>query len=155
MGLAEHPPFDVGVVVSFGYMIPAEVLAQLPFGAVNLHPSLLPMYRGAAPVQRCLLNGEAETGISIIRVTAHEFDSGEVLKQRRYPLLRAAHARADAVVGVGVGGQTRQEGEAVAEQPLGDLVASELLAVLAARGADDVLDVLRDLDGSLQRARYD
>jgi hypothetical protein len=147
--------FDVGMVVSFGHMIPESVLQRLPYGAVNLHPSLLPRYRGAAPVPRCLLNGDPETGTSIIRVTAKKFDSGDVLLQRRYALTTAAAAPAvapltrtlsDAAPSSNTGGTVMGRAAATEEEGLGSLVASDLLAVLAERGADDLLTVLLDLD---------
>ena len=143
--------FDVGVVVSFGYMIPEEVLLRSigPYGAINLHPSLLPRYRGAAPVPRCLLNGDKETGTSIIRVTAKKFDSGDVLLQRTYSL-----ESVDATHGQGQGeGRGGGGGPADDCADLGNLVASELLLVLADRGSEDIMTVLLDLDEHLKQAR--
>eukprot|EP00750_Incisomonas_marina_P005706 INCI14092.2.p1 GENE.INCI14092.2~~INCI14092.2.p1 ORF type:complete len:402 (+),score=52.45 INCI14092.2:83-1288(+) len=127
--------FDVGVVVSFGYMIPEDVLRRLPFGAINLHPSLLPRYRGAAPVQRCLLNGDDVTGVSIIRVTANKFDSGDIIEQKKFSL-----DTKDA--------ETSRDG-----RPLATMVASELLETLAESGAEDVLEVLLNLEDALSQAK--
>jgi len=131
--------FDIGVVVSFGYMIPEDVLKQLPHGAINLHPSLLPRYRGAAPVPRCLLNGDAETGTSVIRVTANKFDSGDILLQKKYPLTKSPPST----------GKNKSQAPA-----LGDMVATELLQVLAKQGAEDVLEVMLDLDEFMSNAQY-
>mmetsp|Transcript_19985 Transcript_19985/g.25951 ORF Transcript_19985/g.25951 Transcript_19985/m.25951 type:complete len:344 (+) Transcript_19985:108-1139(+) len=73
--------FDIGVVVSFGYFLPSELIRSFKYGAINLHPSLLPMYRGAAPIQHALINGDGETGISIINVDDSAFDVGDILFQ--------------------------------------------------------------------------
>jgi methionyl-tRNA formyltransferase len=80
---AKEPRFDLGVVVSFGQMIPKHVLDAFPLGAVNMHPSLLPAYRGAAPIAHTLLAGDAETGVTILEVGAGKFDAGRVLAQQR------------------------------------------------------------------------
>ena len=73
----------MGVVVSSGHFIPASLIAAFPKGAINLHPSLLPLYRGAAPIQTALLRGDRETGVSVIEVDPHRWDAGAVLTQRR------------------------------------------------------------------------
>lgn len=69
---------DVAVVVAYGKILPAEILAVPRLGFVNVHFSLLPEYRGAAPVQRALLDGRDETGISIMVLT-EGMDEGPVL----------------------------------------------------------------------------
>ncbi|KAI9179931.1 Methionyl-tRNA formyltransferase [Blastocladiella emersonii ATCC 22665] len=74
---------DLAVVVSFPYFLPRAVLERFSTGAVNLHPSLLPKYRGAAPIQHAILNGDTETGVSIIGLDPRRFDSGAVLAQRK------------------------------------------------------------------------
>ncbi len=73
---------DVICVVAYGCILPDDVLAMAPLGAVNVHASLLPRWRGAAPIQRSILAGEAETGVSIMRV-AHELDAGAWCAQAR------------------------------------------------------------------------
>lgn len=55
------------------------------FGTINIHPSLLPKYRGAAPVQRCLMNGDNETGVSVV-FTVLKMDAGPILRQLSFPL---------------------------------------------------------------------
>jgi methionyl-tRNA formyltransferase len=77
--LSEH--FDVGVVVSFGYFIPPWVINAFPLGMVNVHPSLLPDYRGAAPINRALLGHESQTGVSVQEVHPSAIDHGKVLVQ--------------------------------------------------------------------------
>lgn len=69
---------DLFVVVAYGEIVRKEVLDTPSLGCINIHASLLPKYRGAAPMQRCLINGEKETGISIIEMTP-KMDAGDVL----------------------------------------------------------------------------
>jgi len=79
-------PFDVAVVVSFGYLIPSHVINSFPMGGINMHPSLLPKYRGAAPIYHTLLNQETETGVSVIELSKDRFDVGKILQQVKYPI---------------------------------------------------------------------
>jgi methionyl-tRNA formyltransferase len=76
---------DVAVVVAYGSILPASLLVVPPLGFVNLHFSLLPAYRGAAPVQRALMDGVAVTGISIMVLT-EGMDEGPVLATREVPV---------------------------------------------------------------------
>ena len=71
---------DIGVVVAYGSFLSAETLSLLPNGWVNLHFSLLPKYRGAAPVQHAILNGERETGVSVFQIDS-TMDGGRVYLQ--------------------------------------------------------------------------
>jgi methionyl-tRNA formyltransferase len=73
---------EVLVVVAYGLLLPREVLALPRFGCVNIHASLLPRWRGAAPIERAILAGDAETGVSIMQMEAG-LDSGPLLLQRR------------------------------------------------------------------------
>ena len=82
---------DVIVVVAYGHKLPATMLALAPHGCINVHASLLPRWRGAAPIQRALLEGDTETGISIMRID-EGWDTGDVLLQKRCPI----HATDDA-----------------------------------------------------------
>ena len=68
---------DLGVVVAFGQFIPKSVRELPPLGLINAHASLLPRWRGAAPIERALDAGDARTGISVMRV-AKEMDAGDV-----------------------------------------------------------------------------
>jgi len=70
---------NVGVVASFGKLIPAKVIQSFPYGMINVHGSLLPRWRGAAPVIHALKNGDKKTGITIMNVKANKFDVGEIL----------------------------------------------------------------------------
>ncbi len=69
---------DLGIVVAYGHILRPEVLSIPPRGMLNVHASLLPRYRGAAPVQHAILKGETETGISIMQMD-EGLDSGPVL----------------------------------------------------------------------------
>jgi methionyl-tRNA formyltransferase len=69
---------DVMVVAAYGLLLPREVLAIPPLGCLNIHASLLPRWRGAAPIQRAVLAGDAETGISIMQMEVG-LDTGPVL----------------------------------------------------------------------------
>ncbi len=71
---------DLFVVIAYGKFLPKEVLDIPPQGAINVHASLLPKYRGAAPINWAIINGEKETGISIIRIN-EEMDAGDILNQ--------------------------------------------------------------------------
>ncbi|KAI8822949.1 formyl transferase [Fimicolochytrium jonesii] len=76
-------PFSLAVVVSFGYFIPRRIIRQFSGGALNVHPSLLPKYRGAAPLQYTILNDDRESGVSIIELDEKKFDVGRIVKQSR------------------------------------------------------------------------
>ena len=84
-GLARFSP-DALVVAAYGLIIPAEVLAIPRLGGLNVHASLLPRWRGAAPIHRAILAGDAETGISIMQMDAG-LDTGDVLLQAPTPVL--------------------------------------------------------------------
>jgi methionyl-tRNA formyltransferase len=75
--LSTYAP-DAIVVVAYGLILPATVLTLPPFGCLNLHASLLPSYRGPAPINWALINGETQTGVTIIQMDAH-VDTGPIL----------------------------------------------------------------------------
>jgi methionyl-tRNA formyltransferase len=76
---------QVMVVAAYGLILPRAVLDLFPAGCINIHASLLPRWRGAAPIQRALLAGDSETGISIMRME-EGLDSGPVYLMRRIPI---------------------------------------------------------------------
>jgi methionyl-tRNA formyltransferase len=76
---------DLGVVAAYGRILTAELLAVPRLGMVNVHASLLPRYRGAAPVHRAIVNGEPETGVTIMRVVL-ELDAGPIIAAARRPI---------------------------------------------------------------------
>lgn len=66
------------VVVAYGRLLPDEILALPKYGCINVHGSLLPKYRGSAPIQRAVINGEAVTGVTTMYL-AHEMDAGDII----------------------------------------------------------------------------
>ncbi|MDQ1379850.1 MAG: methionyl-tRNA formyltransferase [Actinomycetota bacterium] len=76
---------QLGVVVAFGQLLPVALLDALPNGFVNLHFSLLPRWRGAAPVERAILAGDEETGVDLMRIEAG-LDTGPVYARVRVPI---------------------------------------------------------------------
>ncbi|KFI21262.1 methionyl-tRNA formyltransferase [Nitrosococcus oceani] len=76
---------DLMVVAAYGLILPATVLQIPPLGCINVHASLLPRWRGAAPIQRALLAGDKVTGISIMQMDAG-LDTGPVVHTARYPI---------------------------------------------------------------------
>jgi methionyl-tRNA formyltransferase len=76
---------DLGVVVSYGVILKPELLNLPKKGHINAHASLLPLYRGAAPIQRALWEGQKETGVSIMRLV-EALDAGDVLLQEKTPI---------------------------------------------------------------------
>jgi len=82
--LARWAP-DLLVVVAYGLILPTAVLALPRLGCVNIHGSLLPRWRGAAPIQRAILAGDAETGVTIMQLDAG-LDTGPLLLERRRPI---------------------------------------------------------------------
>jgi methionyl-tRNA formyltransferase len=78
---------DAMVVAAYGLLLPPHALEVCPYGAINIHASLLPRWRGAAPIQRALLAGDEETGVSIMQMDAG-LDTGPVFAQRRIAIGR-------------------------------------------------------------------
>jgi methionyl-tRNA formyltransferase len=76
---------DVMVVAAYGLLLPAAILNAPRLGCVNIHPSLLPRWRGAAPIQRTIYAGDSKTGVTIMQMDAG-LDTGPILLQREYPL---------------------------------------------------------------------
>ncbi len=77
---------DLFIVIAYGRILPSEILAIPKKGCLNVHPSLLPKYRGAAPINRVIIQGEKETGISIILMNAL-MDAGDIVAQTKISIL--------------------------------------------------------------------
>jgi len=76
---------DVVIVVAYGQIIPKSFLDKVKFGFINIHASLLPKWRGAAPIQRAIMNRDKKTGISIMKIV-EKLDSGPILKSEELVL---------------------------------------------------------------------
>jgi methionyl-tRNA formyltransferase len=82
---------DLAVVAAYGLILPKAILEMPRLGGINLHASLLPRWRGAAPIQRALLAGDAETGVTIIQMEP-SLDTGPILAVARVPITAATTA---------------------------------------------------------------
>jgi len=108
---------DVALVAAYGRILPPEVLAEPAHGCINLHASILPAYRGAAPIQWAIANGETESGVSLMQMDAG-MDTGAVYAVRRLPIPEDMNG----------GELTRALAELAAE-----MVGDELLAAIHGR----------------------
>lgn len=77
---------SVGIVADFGLIIPNKILKTFPKGILNIHPSLLPKYRGPTPVQNAILNGDKETGVTLFLLD-EKVDHGQILVQQKTGIL--------------------------------------------------------------------
>ena len=143
--LAGYRP-DLLVVAAFGLILPPDILAVPPAGCINVHASLLPRWRGAAPVQHALLAGDIETGATIMSMDAG-IDTGGILLARRCPIgpEDTGGSLTERLAGVGA----RALGEAMAglaEDRLQPRPQDEAAATLAPRirKADALMDWSRD-----------
>lgn len=78
-------PADIGVVVAFGQILPKEILKLPGLGCVNVHASLLPKYRGAAPIQQAIIDGEKKTGVTIMQMD-EGLDTGDMIARTEVPI---------------------------------------------------------------------
>ena len=76
---------DVMVVVAFGQILPAKILQMAPYGCINVHASLLPKYRGAAPIQWAVIEGEKVSGVTTMQMD-EGLDTGDMLLKKEIPL---------------------------------------------------------------------
>ncbi len=76
---------DLFVVVAYGEIIKQHLLDMPPIGCINVHASLLPKYRGAAPIQRCIIDGETESGVTIMHMV-RKMDAGDIIKMVKTPI---------------------------------------------------------------------
>lgn len=99
--LSEYPA-DIFVVTAFGQILSEEILNMPPLGCINIHASLLPAYRGAAPIQWAIINGEKETGITIQQMDKG-VDTGDILCKKAVPIapLETGESLHDKLMAVG------------------------------------------------------
>ncbi len=77
---------DIFVVISFGSLLKKNILSISKYKAINVHPSILPYYRGAAPIQRTIMNGEVISGVTIMEMT-EKLDAGDIILQKKIDIL--------------------------------------------------------------------
>lgn len=79
---------DIIITCAYGQILPKEILTFSRLGSINVHASLLPKYRGGAPIHKCLLNGDDKTGITIMYMD-EAMDSGDIISQKEYKILES------------------------------------------------------------------
>jgi methionyl-tRNA formyltransferase len=126
---------DVLIVVAYGLIVPAEVLSLPPHGCINIHASLLPRWRGAAPIERAILAGDSSTGVTIMQLDAG-LDTGPILLQRRVDISRSH-----------TGGSLRRELAALGADVLLEALEGVATGTLSARA--------QPLEGATYAARID
>jgi len=77
----------LGVMLDYGLLIPKNIIDLFPRGIINLHPSLLPRHRGAIPAVSTILEGDAKTGVTVIKIN-EKYDQGEIIAQEEEPVLQ-------------------------------------------------------------------
>ena len=77
---------DIAIVISYGLILPVEILNIPKFGCFNVHPSKLPLYRGSAPLQRSIMNGEKESAVCVIKMDSG-VDSGDIVNREDFSIL--------------------------------------------------------------------
>ena len=110
---------DLMVVVAYGQILPQRLLDVPPHGCLNVHTSLLPRYRGAAPIQWAIADGEPETGVTIMKMDAG-LDTGPILAVRRTPILPADDSQA-------LHDRLAQLGAALLAETIPDYVAGKIV----------------------------
>ncbi|MCF7669317.1 MAG: methionyl-tRNA formyltransferase [Verrucomicrobia bacterium] len=85
IALLERLNPDLIVVAAYGQIVPASVLSLPPYGCINVHASILPRHRGAAPIQWAILNGDQQTGVTIMKMD-EGLDTGDILAVRKTPI---------------------------------------------------------------------
>ncbi len=148
---------ELVVVAAYGRILPEDMLRCPPKGCINVHSSLLPKYRGAAPIQWAVLNGERETGVTIMHMAA-ELDAGDIIAQRSTPIdpdetVQALHDRLAALgadllrqtveqIEQGTAGRTRQD---AAQATYAPMLSKELSPMDWSRPARALHDQVRGL----------
>lgn len=113
---------DVAVVVAYGLLLPKPILEAPKFGCLNLHASLLPRWRGAAPIQRAIMAGDAETGVGIMQM-AEGLDTGDVLAEAKCPISEQTTAGS-------LHDELAEIGSALMVETLGNLGGGTLIPVI-------------------------
>ncbi len=132
---------DLAVVAAYGRILPADILATPRLGCVNVHASLLPKYRGAAPIQWAILDGEAETGVTIMCMN-ERMDEGDILLQRATPI------GADETTGT-LQARLADIGAAALLDALAPLLAGTLVPVAQEHAAATLAPLIRKEQGAI------
>jgi methionyl-tRNA formyltransferase len=85
MQIIKKSKYDLAIVVAYGQILSQEFIDSFKYGCVNIHSSLLPRWRGAAPMQRALMAGDLETGVSLQKIVK-KLDAGDIIGERKIPL---------------------------------------------------------------------
>lgn len=149
---------DLIIVVAYGKLLPKEMIEAPKYGSINVHASLLPKYRGAAPVQWALMNGEKETGITIMKVT-EALDSGEIILQEKVEIEKIDNTstltkklfecgsklllKAVEMIRTGKARYIKQDGEKVSLAPS---LSKEAGIIDWKKSADDIINQIRACD---------
>lgn len=129
-------PNNVLVTASFGHLIPDSLLSRFePLNTLNVHPSLLPQYRGAAPIQWTIINGDSLTGVTVQELSRGRFDRGRILAQDEYVSAYSGSSRKSAKV---------RNSQRIPPESLESVTFRSLEVTLGERGANLLLSVLRD-----------
>lgn len=93
---------DIGILVAYGKIVPANIMGFFPSGIINIHPSLLPLHRGSTPIESVILEGASETGVSLMQL-ANEMDAGPVYVQKKLKLtgIESKQELADQLLSIG------------------------------------------------------
>jgi methionyl-tRNA formyltransferase len=142
--LQELAPDGV-VIIAYGQIIPAQLLSVPKFGWINLHASLLPKYRGAAPIHWAIANGETETGVTTMRIDAG-MDTGEILLQREIPI-----GRTEAAPDLSV--RLAEAGASLMEETLRGLMAGKISARAQDSSKATYAPLLKREDGCIEWSR--
>ncbi|HUT24871.1 MAG TPA: methionyl-tRNA formyltransferase [Sumerlaeia bacterium] len=153
--LAERAP-DLIVVVAYGLILPPSALALPRLGTINLHASLLPRYRGAAPVNWAIINGETRTGVTIMQVD-EGMDTGPILSQEEVPILEdddapslsgmlsvvGSHALLAAINGIEVAGKIEGSPQDESQASYARMLKKEDGRIDWSRGTDELVRRVR------------
>jgi methionyl-tRNA formyltransferase len=134
---------SVGILADYGQIVPADLLAVPSHGILNVHPSLLPRHRGAAPIPATILAGDQETGVTVIRMDAG-LDTGPVVAVSRWPLTGRETASE-------LESRAAAEGAALVGRTIGPWLRGEIAATPQGDGATLTRPLRRD-DGRLDPA---
>lgn len=148
---------ELTVVAAYGRILPAELLAVPPRGCINVHASLLPKYRGAAPINRAILNGETETGVTIMHM-ARECDTGDMILAKKQPIrpdetaeelfaelaALGADAISEAIAQIG-NGTARRVPQDESQATYAPMLSRELSPIDWTRGSTQIIDQIRGL----------